>query len=169
MKKVFSLVIYTLVIKSTALYAIVDIEQEIYAPAAEMQMLDDAMNRGIQEQRERNLQKPMVMMEDSTFFTDDVLGFNLVGNQYILEKHVQDVNNTEVKTKLENRVLTVTEVKRIEQVTIEESVTLGSNSTTKQYFTSTTSETLSLPQDADEKTFKSKYQNGVLKITIQQK
>jgi len=169
MKKVFSVIIYMLSVNLTALYAIVNMEEEIYAPAAEMQMLDDAMNRGIEEQRQRNLQKPMVIMEDSSFFSDDSVGFQLVGKEYVLEKQIEDINNTEVKTKLQNRFLTITETQRIEEVSIEESVTLGATSNTKKYFKSTSSETLSLPQDADEKTFKSTYENGLLKITIQQK
>lgn len=172
MKKMFSFVLTTFVVNTLSLWAIVDSEEEIYAPAAEMKMLDDAMNRGIQEQRERNLQTPMqtpmmIMEEDDLFAAASE--FQLIGDQYVLEKQVQDTENTEVKTKLQNRVLTITEIKRIEQVTIEESVTLGANATKKQYFMSTTSETLTLPQDADESTFKSEYKNGALKITLQKK
>jgi HSP20 family molecular chaperone IbpA len=48
-------------------------------------------------------------------------------------------------------------------------VTLGVSTTEKKFFESTTSETLSLPNDADEKSFLSVYENGLLKVTVNKK
>lgn len=168
MKKITAWSISLLMLNTTVAFAVLDVEQEIYAPAAEMKMLDDAMNRGIEEQRQRNASKPMII-EDDASFNAPMLEFILDGDEYRLEKRVTDVSNTKIKTKLENRMLTVTEIKKIEEVVIEDSVTLGSSSTKKEYFESTTSETLSLPHDADEKTFESHYENGLLQVKIKKK
>jgi len=149
--------------------ALVDIEQELYEPAAEIEMLDKAMNKGIKEQHERNLRKPMVIDEDNSFYTAEPLEFVLKGNQFILEKKIEDVNSTTVKATIENRKVTVSETKKIEEVLIEDSVTLGSEVTTKQYFESTSTETLDIPMEADEKSFKSQYVKGVLTITLEKK
>ncbi|CAA6823642.1 MAG: Unknown protein [uncultured Sulfurovum sp.] len=158
-----------LLILSINSVALVDIEKEITEPVAEMKMLDDAMNRGIQEQREHNARRPMIVEEDMNFSPTTMLTFVDKGNEYILEKSVIDIKNTEVKAKLENRMLTVTEVKKIEEVVIEDSVTVGVNSKRTQFFQSTTSETLSLPKDADETTFFSHYENGLLKVSLKKK
>lgn len=160
------LVLFTLNVSS---WALVDVEKEINEPVAEMKMLDDAMNKGIKEQRERNAARPMIIEDDKSFHESPMLEFILKDNQYILEKSVEDVKNSKITTKLENRMLTVTEVKRIEEVILAEEVTLGVSTTEKKYFESTTSETLSLPNDADEKSFLSLYKDGLLKVTLKKK
>lgn len=165
MKKIVLIMITVLMSVS----AIVDMEEEVYAPAAEMKMLDDSMNRGIDEQRERNARRPMIMEVQDDFHASAMLTFIDKGKQYILEKRVKDVNHTEIKTKLVDRMLTITEIQKIEEVVIENSVTLGESSTKKQFFESTTTETLQLPNDADEKSFVSNYSNGLLRVTINKK
>jgi HSP20 family molecular chaperone IbpA len=166
--KILSLLI--LVVTPVTLLAIVDMEEEIYAPAAEMKMLDDAMNRGIEEQRQRNARRPMLIEDTSTFTDKPMLEFVDKGDEYVLEKSVEDINNTTITTKVENKMLTVTEVQKIEEVVIEDSVKLGSSSSTKtEFFESRSSETLSLPHDADEKTVVSRYENGLLKVVVQKK
>ncbi|CAA6807066.1 MAG: Unknown protein [uncultured Sulfurovum sp.] len=162
-------IVLSLMILSTHLSALVDVEAEINAPVAEMKMLDDAMNKGIDEQRERNARRPMIIEDEMRFHQEPMFDFVLKGDSYILEKNVLDVNNTEIKTKLENRMLTITEVKKIEELIVEDSATLGTNSTQKRFFESTTSQTLSLPNDADEKTLESYYNDGLLKVRVQKK
>ena len=164
-KEVLSL----LLIGSVSSWAIVDVEKEINEPLAEMKMLDDAMNKGIKEQRERNAARPMIMGDEISFHEMPMLEFVLKNNTYVLEKNVDDMNNTKITTKLENRMLTITEVKKIEEVILSEEVTLGVSTTGKKFFESTTSETLSLPNDADEKSFLSVYKDGLLRITIEKK
>jgi len=165
MKKIVWIMITVLM----SLSAIVDMEEEVYAPAAEMKMLDDSMNRGIDEQRERNARRPMIMEVQDDFHTSAMLTFIDKGKQYVLEKSVQDVNHTEIKTKLVDRMLTITEIQKIEEVVIEDSATLGVSSTKKQFFESTTTETLQLPNDADEKSFVSNYSDGLLRVTVNKK
>ena len=162
-------IILVLFILNVSSWALVDVEKEINEPVAEMKMLDDAMNKGIKEQRERNAARPMIIEDDKSFHESPMLEFILKDNQYILEKSVEDVKNSKITTKLENRMLTVTEVKRIEEVILAEEVTLGVSTTEKKYFESTTSETLSLPNDADEKSFLSLYKDGLLKVTLKKK
>lgn len=158
-----------LLLNQTTLLAIVDVEKEINEPVAEMKMLDDAMNKGIKEQRERNARKPMIIEESVSFHELPMLEFVDQGDKYVLEKSVEDINNTEVKTKLENNSLTVTEIRKIEEVEIEDSVALGGNSRQSKYFESTISETLSLPANADAKSLTSEYKNGLLKVIVNKK
>ncbi|HHD75565.1 MAG TPA: hypothetical protein ENK95_01920 [Campylobacterales bacterium] len=169
MKQKSILTLLLLTIPLTTSFALVDIEKEMYEPAAEIEMLDEAMNKGIQEQHERNLRKPMLIEENHSFYTDEPLAFVLKGNQYILEKKISDVNNTTVKASIKDRKVTVTETKKIEEVFIEDSVTLGSEVTKKQYFESTSTETLDIPLEADEKSFQTHYEKGVLSISLKKR
>ena len=156
-------------INSLNLWAILDIEEEINGPIAEMKMLDDAMNKGIKEQRERNAARPMMIADDQSFHELPMLEFVEQGKMFVLEKSVEDIDNTKITTKLENRMLTITEVRKIEEVILAEEVTLGVSTTEKKYFESTISETLSLPSDADEKSLMSVYKNGLLRVTLEKK
>lgn len=162
-------IVLAVIIFNVSLWALIDVEEEINAPVAEMKMLDDAMNKGIKEQRERNARRPMLIEDDKSFHEMPMLQFVEQGKEYILEKQVTDLNNTEIKTKLENKMLTVIEVRKIEEVIIEDSVTLGESSRKTQFFESTTSETLSLPSDADEKSLTSSYKDGLLKVIVKKK
>lgn len=158
-----------LLVNSMMLFAVVDMEKEIYAPAAEMKMLDDAMNKGIKEQEARNQAQPMVIENEISFTESPALEFVDNKDAYVLEKHVADINNTEVTATLENRMLTVKETQKVEKTIKEGSVSLGTSSTRTEFFESTTSESLSLPDDADEKTFVSDYSNGLLRVSVQKK
>lgn len=151
------------------LWALVDVEEEVNAPVAEMKMLDNAMDKGIKEQRERNKAKPMLMETDTSLDEMPMLQFVEEGKKYILEKQVHDINNTKIKTQLKNKMLTITETRKIEEVVIEDSSTVGESSTKTQSFESTTSETLSLPSDADEKSLTSSYKDGLLKVIVKKK
>jgi len=162
--------IFTIIsILSVSSWALLDIEREINEPLAEMKMLDDAMNRGIKEQRERNAARPIFIEDEISFHEMPMLDFILEGNTYVLEKSVEDTSNTKITTKLEHRMLTITEIKKIEEVILAEEAILGMSTTEKKYFESTTSETLSLPHDANEKTFLSHYSNGLLKVTVRKR
>jgi HSP20 family molecular chaperone IbpA len=161
-------IILGLLVLSVSLLALVDVEKEINEPVADMKMLDDAMNKGIKEQRERNALLPKIVEDDKSFHESPMLDFIIKGNEYILEKSVEDMNNTQIKIKLENRMLTVTEVKKTE-VVVSEEVILGAKSETKRFFESTTSETLQLPNDADEKSLTSNYENNLFTVTLRKK
>ena len=168
MKKI-GMTILTLGLTTMSTLAINDIEKEINEPVAQMKMLDDAMNKGIKEQRERNAARPMIIADDKSFHELPMLEFVEQGKMFVLEKSVEDIDNTKITTKLENRMLTITEVRKIEEVILAEEVTLGVSTTEKKYFESTISETLSLPRDADEKSLMSVYKNGLLRVTLEKK
>ena len=161
-------IILGLLILSVSSWALVDIEKEINEPVAEMKMMDDAMNKGIKEQRERNENFFVPMEEEKAFFESKMSEFILDGDTYVLEKRADDVNNTTISTEIKSGMLTITTIKKIEAVIIENETTLGSTTKSK-YFESTVSETLSLPSDADEASLVSTYSDGVLKVTIKKK
>jgi HSP20 family molecular chaperone IbpA len=147
------------------IWAIVDIEKEINEPVAEMKMLDDAMNKGIKEQRERNENFFLPMDNEKDFFESRMSEFILDGDTYVLEKRADDMNNTTISTEVQNRILAITMTKKIEAVIVENETTLG-NTTQSRYFESTVTETLTLPSDADEASLLSTYKDGLLSVTI---
>ena len=150
--------------------ALIDVEKEVNAPAREMEMMDDAMNRGIAGQRERNENVFLPLGEDEKFDELLMLEFVLEDNIYILKKIIEDVNNTTVSIEVKNGMLTIKSVQKIKAITIEKEAMLGKGTDADlKYFESKTSESLSLPKDANIPSLVKNYENGVLKIMIQKK
>ncbi|SFV56394.1 hypothetical protein MNB_SV-14-1752 [hydrothermal vent metagenome] len=152
-KKIVKITPLFFVLSSLSLFADIDLQKEMYEPAHEMMAMDEQMNRAIAQHRESNRILDESTGELQVTSMDD---FEERENSYVLEKNIEDFNNTKVDVKLENRELTIsTETTIIKKTKFSESKTMKSSSSS-----------LSIPEDADENSMQKSYKNGVLKITF---
>ena len=137
-----------------------NLEEQMYAPARQMEMLNDAMNRGIEEQRQRNRENPIVFEDDKAFHDAPIAELIEKEKSYILEQNIDDANNTKVNVSISGNMLSIsTETTRKDTMKSE-------NSSSSSSYTSTTSTTITIPADADSRQMQHSYENGVLKVII---
>jgi len=140
------------------LFSEVDMQTAVYDGADEMIRFDEKMNRMIDEHNAQIFED-----EDMQVFENRVEDFEELENGYLLERTINDSNNTKVELSLNDRKLTIlTEVTKKEKI-VENDIT--------SYETTTTNSSVSLflPNDADEKSMEDTYKNGILKIKFRKK
>ena len=151
-KKIIKITPLFFVFSSFPLFADIDLQKGMYDSAKEMMAMDEKMNRAIDEHNKLNPNWD----ESTEVKVISVNDFEERENSYVLEREINDVNNTKVDVKLENRELTIsTETTVIKKTKFSESKTISSSSSS-----------LSIPEDADENSMQKSYKNGVLKITF---
>ena len=134
----------------------VDLQTNVYDAADEMVAFDEKMNRliaehnGITEEEDQEMRKNDKAIED----------FLEVDNGYVLRYEVEDKNNTQIELSLKEKLLTIKRTKTVKNKIITDN--------TANYETTTTTETDSLyiPNDADEKSMKNSYENNTLIISF---
>lgn len=155
-------IVVTLAILSTLSLDATDmhLEEQMYAPARQMEMLNDSMNRGIEAQRKKNRENPIVFEDNQAFQDAPMVEFIDKGNQYLLEEPIEDANNTKVTVSISGNELSIT------MKTTRKDTMKSGNSSSSSSYTSTTSTTITIPADADARQMQHDYENGVLKVTI---
>jgi len=154
-KKYISLMPLLFVSCMVSVSADIDMQKGMYDSAQEMMAMDEKMNRAISEHNkldpkwDESLELKVLSVHD----------FEERENSYILEREIDDVNQTKVDVKLENGKLTIsTTTTIIEKTEFSESKTMSSSSTS-----------LFIPNDADETRMEQSYKNGLLKIVFPKK
>lgn len=137
-----------------------NLEEQMYAPARQMEMLNDSMNRGIEEQRQKNRENPIVFEDDKAFHEAPMVDFVEKENSYVLEEHVEDTNNTKVNVSVSGNTLSIS------MKTTKKDTMKSGNSSSSSSYTSTTSKTMTLPSDADGGKMQHSYENGILQVTV---
>ncbi len=146
-------IIMMAIISSSTTFAL-DMQRNFYDGAEEIEAMNASMNRAIKEHRRAEdiaikndpLSPKLITLDD----------FKETKDSYILEQNIEDANQTKVDVKLNNRELTIsTETTKIEKKEFGESKTISSSS-----------HTLSIPENADEGKMNKSYSNGLLKITF---
>ncbi|MCK4441466.1 MAG: Hsp20/alpha crystallin family protein [Sulfurovaceae bacterium] len=147
-----------IVLYSLAINADIDMQKGMYDSAEEMIRFDEKMNQAIAKHNQWNRAD-----EDEMRLNSMVEDFEETDNGYILKRNIDDSNHTKIDIKVENGVLHITtnttEQKIISDVNISGSETILSSS----------SMSLSIPNDADENSMEKSYENGVLKIKFSKK
>ena len=132
-----------------------DMQKGMYDSAEEMMAMDKKMNQAI---REHNRLDPN-WNESLELKVMSVHDFEERKNSYILERKIDDMNQTKIDVTLENGKLTIsTTTTTIEKTEFSESKTMSSSSTS-----------LFLPNDADETKMEKSYENGLLRIIFPKK
>ena len=134
----------------------VDLQTNVYDAADEMVAFDEKMNRLIAEHNGITEAEDQEMRENDKSIED----FLEIDNDYVLRYEVEDHNNTKIELSLKKRLLTVKSTKTVKNKTILNNIV--------NYETTTTTATNSLyiPNDADEKSMKNSYENGLLIISF---
>ena len=143
-------IIFVLFFNSLILSADVGMQEGIYDAAEEMIAFDEKMNRLIAEHNQVDMED-----EDKNIIED----FEETERGYVLKTTV-DGNNTKVEVILKDRLLTVS------MVTTEKQVIQIGAETSYESTVSSSSTSLYLPQDADAKSMKKYYENGILEVTF---
>ena len=140
------------------LFSEVDMQTAVYDGADEMMRFDEKMNRMIEEHNAQIFED-----EDMQVFENKVEDFEELENGYLLERKINDSNNTTVEFSLNDRKLTI-----LTEMTKKEKIVEG-DMTSYETTTTNSSVSLFLPNDADEKSMEDTYKNGILKIKFRKK
>ena len=144
--------IMLLFLGNIALFADTDLQRSVYDAAEDMMKFDEKMNLLIAKHNGVEYTK-----ENS----NNIMDFEERENSYVLERTIEDNNNTQIELSLKERLLSI-EVTVREQKEIKTEAGVGYETTMTQ---STTP--LYLPKNADETTMQDSYKDGILKITFQ--
>jgi len=143
-----------LFLANMTLFAEVNLQEGVYDAAEEMMQFDEKMNRLIAEHNGVDYEKEKM---------NTIVDFEEKENLYLLEREIEDNNNTQIELSINNGMLTIdTTVKEQEALQTETGVS---------YETTITKSSMSLyvPADADEDTMQEIYKNGILKVTFLKK
>ena len=140
-----------LLLDNLPLFAEVNLQKGVYDAAEDIMEFDEKLNRLIAEHNGVEYEKE----KSST-----IMDFEEKENSYVLEKNINDNNNTQIEVTLVDRILTI-------DITVREQKKITTE-TDVSYETTLTQSTIPLyiPQNADENTMQESYENGVLKITF---
>ncbi len=138
-------------IATISLYADIDLQKGVYDAAEDIIDFDEKLNRLIAKHNGVEYKK-----EDSS----DIMDFEEREDSYVLERNIEDNNNTQIELSLVDRILSI-EITVREQTKIKTETGVSYETTITQSITP-----LYLPQNADENTMQDSYRNGVLKITF---
>jgi len=92
-----------------------------------------------------------------------IVDFEEKENSYVLEREIEDSNNTKIELSINNGLLTIETTVR-EQEALETETGVGYETTMSKSSTS-----LYIPADADQDTMQDIYKNGILKVTFLKK
>jgi len=134
----------------------------MYEGAKEIEMLNRSMEAGM---REHNQKVQPILTQTSEHIIDNspIEDFQDRKNDYYLEKLIPDAKNTKVKVTIVGdmlKIVTTTEIKK--KITTENG--MGESS-----YSSSTTEELPIPFNANIDKMTKEYKNGILKITIPKK
>ncbi len=145
-------IIYSFAIADT------DMQKGMYDAAEEMIKFDEKMNQAIAKHNQLDIKD-----EDEMRINAMVEDFEEVEGGYLLKRDIPENNNTKIAVKLENGMLSIITT-TMEQEGIDDKSVSGFETTM-----SSSSMTLFIPNDADEKRMERVYENGVLKIKFPKK
>jgi HSP20 family molecular chaperone IbpA len=134
----------------------VDLQTNVYDAADEMVAFDEKMNRLIAEHNGITEAEDQEMRQNDKAIED----FLEIDNKYVLRCEVEDHNNTQIELSLKDKLLTIKRTK-----TVKNKIMLN-NTVNYETTTTTAINSLYIPNDADEKSMKNNYKNGMLIISF---
>lgn len=148
------LVIKLLLLGNMVLFAESNLQKGVYDAAEEMMEFDEKMNRLIAEHNGVDYEK-----EKSSTIVD----FEETQNGYVLERDIEDNNNTQIELSLKDGMLTIeTTVREQEKIQTKSEITYETTM-------SKSSTSLYIPSNADANTMREEYKNGIFKVTFLKK
>ena len=136
------------------LFAEVDLQTGVYDAAEEMMAFDEKMNKLIAAHNGEDYEEERV---------SSIIDFEEKEDSYLLEREIEDNNNTKIELSINNGMLTIdTTVKEQEALQTETGVSYETT-------ISKSSTSLYIPNDADQDTMQEIYKNGILKVTFLKK
>jgi len=151
LKHSIKIYIVLFLLMNVTLFADIDLKKGVYDAAEEMIEFDEKMNRLIAEHNGVKYEKEKI---------SNIVDFEEREKSYVLERNIEDNNNTQIELSLKDRLLSI-------EITVREQEEIKTETGVSHETTMTKSTTsLYIPQNADENTMQDSYRNGVLKITF---
>ena len=136
------------------LFAEVNLQESVYDAAEEMMQFDEKMNRLIAEHNGVDYEEEKM---------NTIVDFEEKEKSYLLEREIEDNNNTQIELSLKDGMLTI-------DTTVREQEKLKTETGISHEMTITKSSmSIYIPADADEDTMQEVYKNGILKVTFLKK
>lgn len=136
------------------LYADINLQTSVYDAAEEMMEFDEKMNKLIDKHNGVDYEK-----EDMS----NIVDFEERKNTYVLERNIEDNNNTQIELSIKDGKLIIeTTVREQEEIRTETEIsyeTTMSKSSTSLY----------IPKNVDEESMHEEYKHGILKVTFLKK
>ena len=143
-----------LFLANMTLFAEVDLNDGVYDAAEEMMQFDEKMNRLIAEHNGVDYEEEKM---------NTIVDFEEKEKSYVLEREIEDNDNTQIELSLKDGLLTIDTTVR-EQEKLNTETGIGHETTISK-----SSMSLYIPSDADEDTMQEVYKNGILKVTFLKK
>ena len=143
-----------LLLGNILLFADSNLQKGVYDAAEEMMEFDEKMNRLIAEHNGVDYEKEKI---------SNIVDFEERENSYVLERNIEDNNNTQIELSLKDGMLSIeTTVREQEEIRTENEIS---------YETTMNTSTMSLyiPSKANESTMREEYKDGILKVTFLKK
>jgi len=147
-------VMTVLFLANMTLFAEADLQESVYDSAEEMMQFDEKMNRLIAEHNGVDYEEEKM---------NAIVDFEEKEKSYLLEREIEDNDNTQIELSLKDGLLTIDTTVR-EQEKLKTETGIGHETTITK-----SSMSLYVPADADEDTMQEIYKNGILKITFLKK
>jgi len=136
--------------------------QSMYEGAKEVEMLNKAMEAGMQEHNQPR--EPILIETTQTVMeSTPIEGFQELEEKFYLERVIEDSKNSKVTVTLTGNMV------KIEIKTTKKEYKSSPNGMSESSSSSSSTEELSLPQNVDTNTFTKEYKDGILKIFIDKK
>lgn len=154
LKENMKLCIICLLLMSGTLFAENNLQKGVYDSADEMMKFDEKMNQLIAEHNGVKYEK-----EDNS----DIIDFEEREKSYVLEKEIEDNNNTQIELSVKGEMLNI-------EVTVREQEKVETE-TESSYETTLTQSIIPvyIPKNADKNSMQESYENGILKVTFYKK
>jgi len=149
------IVMMFLFLVNMTLFAEVNLQENVYDAAEEMMQFDEKMNRLIAEHNGVDYEEEEKM--------NAIVDFEEKEKSYLLEREIEDNDNTQIELTLKDGLLTIDTTVR-EQEKLKTETGIGHETTITK-----SSMSLYIPADADEDTMQEIYKNGILKVTFLKK
>jgi HSP20 family molecular chaperone IbpA len=162
-KRTLKLTLSAIVLTTVTSVAVIDVEAEILGPVREMQMLDSAMERGMDQHNQKVQDVSTVIDQGITMDNTPMIAFAELDNSYKLVENIEDPTNTKVKVSLQSDGV------KIEMTKQESRKSQGENGMVQSSSSTSTVQVISIPFDADSSQMKKVYKGGVLTITMPKK
>ncbi|NEW60603.1 Hsp20/alpha crystallin family protein [Sulfurovum sp. bin170] len=163
MNKTLTITLNAILLTTITAVSEVNLEEEMYAPAREMMMLDRAMERGMDEHNQKVQNVNTIIDEGVTIDNSPMTSFQEFDKKYELVENIDDPKNTKVKVSIEGSGVKIEATTETSEKSKTQAGVVESSSS------SSTVQVIPIPFDADGQKMKSVYIDGVLIITVPKK
>ncbi len=134
----------------------------MYEGAKEIDMLNRSMEAGMKEHNQK-IQPVLTTKSENIIDNTPIDSFQDLGDKFYLEKHIENSKDTKVEVSIVNDTI------KIITTTIKKENKITDNGMIESSYSSSTTEEIPIPFNADISKIKKEYKDGILIISISKK